>query len=105
MSRPAAIHVSPFRRFLAALSAALVLALTLISASPAAHEWLHQVEQHHTCQHHHAPVKAKPAATADSEHDCAVVLFASGVDLPVAPLALTPPSAVVDGISAVTAAE
>lgn len=93
---------SPSRRIVAVLSAGLVLALTLFAASPVAHEWLHSAEKQHTCPEHG---KTQPAAPAASEpHDCAIVLFASGVDIPVAPLALTPPRLVAAGISPVTAA-
>jgi hypothetical protein len=91
-----------FRRLLAAGCVGLVLALTAVAASPAAHEWLHQVEQEHTCQHHPAGAKSPAPHTAD--HDCAIVLFANGVDLCVGPFALTPPVALVASVSPVTAA-
>ncbi len=96
--RPLAV---PLHRALAVLCAGLVLALSLVAVSPELHEWLHSAEQEHTCHHHHQ--KAKPSV--EHEHDCAVVLFASGVDLPVAPVALIPPSVLADGISPVTEAE
>ncbi len=92
----------PMRRILAALCAALVLVLTIFAASPVAHDWLHAVEKKHACQEHPAP---QTPASASAEHDCAVVLFASGVELPVGPLALTPPRIIAQGISPVTAAE
>ncbi len=91
----------PMRRIVAAACAALVLVLTVFSASPVAHDWLHAVEKQHTCSEH----PASPPARASAEHDCAVVLFASGVDLPVGPIALTTPRVVAQGISPVTAAE
>lgn len=91
----------PLRRALAVLCAGLVMALSLVAVSPELHEWLHSAEQEHTCHHHHK--QAKPSS--EHEHDCAVVLFASGVDLPVAPVALIPPSVVVEGVSPVTEAE
>jgi hypothetical protein len=50
-----------FRRFIAAGAAALVLTLTILAASPQAHEHVH-----HDCHH-------------DEEHSCAVVLFAHGI--------------------------
>jgi len=50
-----------FRRFIAAGAAALVLTLTILAASPQAHEHVH-----HDCHH-------------DEEHSCAVVLFAQGI--------------------------
>jgi hypothetical protein len=87
------------RRLLAATAAALVLALTLLGASPAAHAWLHRGEQRHVCHQHTKPVP--PTA----EHDCAVVLFAGTVDVPVGPVALTPPVDVSAGVSPVTAAD
>lgn len=49
------------RRFIAAGAAALVLTLTILAASPEAHEHVH-----HGCHH-------------DEEHTCAVVLFAQGL--------------------------
>ena len=76
-------------RLLAAGCAALVFALTIFAASPTAHGLLHDDDHQH----------------ADSDEACAVVMFASGVSLPVAPLAITPPTSVVQGISPVTAAE
>lgn len=93
----------PLRRILAVLCAGLVLALSLVAVSPELHAWLHTAEQEHACHHHHA--KAKPSAAAEHEHDCAVVLFAGGVDLPVAPVALIPPRVVTGSVSPVTEAE
>ncbi len=92
----------PMRRILAAACAVLVLVLTIFAASPVAHDWLHAVEKTHTCHEHPAP--ASPASAGD-DHDCAVVLFASGVELPVGPVALTPPRVLTQGVSPVTAAE
>ena len=77
------------RRGLGFGCAALVLALTIFAASPSAHGLLHD---HGHCH-------------AVSDEGCAVVMFASGISLPVAPLAITPPANVVQGISPVTAAE
>jgi hypothetical protein len=53
-----------FRRALAGAMAALVLALALATASPAAHDLLHQPDRPRTDDH------------------CAVMLFASGVSMP-----------------------
>src|SRR5262245_30846564 len=76
-----------FHRLLAALCAALVLALTIFAASPAAHGLLHDSTQR---------------ANDDA---CAVVLFAGGVSLPVGPIAVMPPTPVQQGVSPVTAAD
>lgn len=102
------------RRLGAASGAALVLALAVFSASPVAHAWLHAFAAPATdtrCHHHTAaeapsarPDATLPPASLD-DHTCAVVLFASGVDLPVAPFALTPPVLVPAGVSPVAAAE
>ena len=79
------------RRLGAAGVAALVLALSVFAASPTAHEWLHE------CEH-------APATEQSSEDACAVVLFASGVSMPIDRIAVREPMAVVDAISPVTAA-
>lgn len=76
-------------RWLAAGGAALVLALTIFAASPSAHGLLHDADH----------------SVAIGDDGCAVVMFASGVSLPVAPLFITPPASVPQGISPVTAAE
>lgn len=76
-------------RVFASGCASLVLALTIFAASPTAHGLLHDGDHQH----------------AVSDDACAVVMFASGVSLPVAPLAITPPTTVAQGISPVTAAE
>jgi len=75
------------RRVFAAGSAALVFALTVFAASPIAHQWLH----------------VNDAAQADD--DCAVVLFAGGVSLPVGPVHIAPPVEVTAAVSPATAAE
>ena len=62
------------RRLLAAGSAALVLALVVFAASPQLHDWLHEND-----------------ATAGDD-GCAVMLFASGVSLPLGTIALAVPS-------------
>jgi hypothetical protein len=83
------------------LCAALVLVLTLLAASPAAHLWVHSVAGTHTCPDHPAP---EPVDSA-GEHDCAVVLFASGVDTPVAAIMLVPPRVVAQDNAPANAAE
>ena len=102
MSRPTFL-ADTLRRLLAAGCALLVLALTIVAASPSAHAWFHEAEQAHTCPHH-PPADPKPAPAEAAGHDCAVVLFASGVDLDVGPLALFPPATVAGAVSPVTAA-
>ena len=81
------------RRVLAGGCAALVFALTIFAASPVAHGLLHDSDHDHN--HEGTP-------TGDA---CAVVMFASGVSLPVGPIAITPPTTVPQGVSPVTAAE
>jgi hypothetical protein len=88
------------RRTLAAGCAALVLALSIFAASPAAHAWLHA--ESGGCSGHAHPA---PQPADDDDAGCAVVLFASGVSLPVAPAFLTPPTLAVQGVSPVTAAD
>jgi hypothetical protein len=90
------------RRSLAAAGAALVLALTVFAASPAAHEWLHAAGS--GCSHAHGHDHGRGGG-ADDDAGCAVVLFASGVDLPVEPAAALPPRLVAQGVTPVTAAE
>jgi hypothetical protein len=57
----ASFFAHTFRRLVAAGAVALVLTLTVLAASPQAHEHVH-----HDCHH-------------DEVHSCAVVLFAQGV--------------------------
>lgn len=76
------------RRWLALGCTALVLALTISAASPAAHGLLHS---------------GNGDGTTDDA--CAVVMFASGVALPVGPISIAPPETLTAGISPVTAAE
>ena len=78
----------PLRRAAAAGCAALVLALTILAASPGAHGLLH--DGGHDDGH--------------NDHSCAVVMFANGVSLTVAPDAIVPPTIVVQGMSPVAAA-
>ena len=66
-------HADFLRRLIAGGSAALVFALSVFAASPVAHDWLHD------------------RSTAAADDACAVVLFASGVAIPLdAPVAPTP---------------
>ena len=76
------------RRLLAAGCAALVFALTMFAASPAAHDWLHAGDDQ-----------------AAREHGCAIVLFASGVALPVGPIDVPLPAETPQVVSPATAAE
>ena len=62
-------------RMLSAVCAALVLALVMLGASPAAHQWLHASDAAHACAKH-----AAKAPAPGVEHDCAIVLFAHGVE-------------------------
>lgn len=64
-----------FRRWIAAGCSALVLALTVFAASPSLHNWLHN----------HDGIAGDDA--------CPVVLFASGVSLPLGAIIVTPPAA------------
>ncbi len=91
------------RRALAAAGAGLVLALTVFAASPAAHEWVHAAAG--SCSGHAHGHDHGPATTGDDDAGCAVVLFASGVDLPVGPASALPPRLVAQGVTPVTAAE
>jgi hypothetical protein len=92
---PGSLH-----RVFATLCAVLVLGLMVLAASPTAHNWLHSGTPPHTCSDH---AKSKPVP-APSEHDCAVVLFASGVDTPLAAITLSPPRLIARNVSPVTAA-
>jgi len=62
------------RRLCAAACAALIFALTILAASPRAHEWLHAGQDTH------------------GDDGCAIVLLANGVSLPLGAIAATPPS-------------
>ncbi|GAB1488092.1 hypothetical protein MASR2M8_05350 [Opitutaceae bacterium] len=75
-SRPSATP----SRVLAFALAWLVFGLSLVSSSPEAHALVHRAEQAspHDCDHAHS------APTESTEHVCAVVLFAGGIELPAA---------------------
>jgi hypothetical protein len=77
------------RRLLAAGCTGLVLGLTIFAASPAAHGALHADGDGH---HHTA-----------SNDACAVVLFASGVDLPMTAPYVTPPASTTAAASVLAA--
>ena len=68
-------HPSSLHRMTAVLGVVLVLLLNVLAASPELHAWVHGPQE--GAQHtgpDHAPV-------GDSDHECAVTLFASGVGL------------------------
>lgn len=72
---PAGTPVFFLRRWIAAAAVALLLLLSATAAAPALHHWLH-------------------ADGGDNAGDnCAVVLFASGLTLAAAPLAVAAPAA------------
>jgi hypothetical protein len=89
----------PFR-LLAGAGVLLVLALNVLTASPGAHAWAHGRAD--TCVDHAHPAVPNQA---DDDSGCAVVLFASGLDVPAEPGALLPPASVTGGVLPVTAAE
>lgn len=89
MLLPRILRAELLRRFVAAGSAALIFALTLFAASPAAHERLH------ACEHH----------TTTVEDGCAIVLFANGVAPALDALAIAPPQATARDFTPATAAE
>lgn len=73
MSAPSHEIVSRFRRFCAVTAAGLLLLLAVSAASPSLHHWLHG------------------DGSDDASDNCAVVLFATGVTLAAAALAVTAP--------------
>lgn len=85
-------------RILAMLCAVLVLGLAVLSASPEAHSWLH-ASTAHDCPDH-AKVPATPAT---GDHDCAITLFAQGVQLAGAPTALVAPQLAVEVLPRIAA--
>ncbi len=87
------------RRLGAGLAAALVLVLTLLAASPAAHAWLH-ADPAECAGHAHAPAPEDH----DADRGCAVVLMMSGVELPLEPLSPLPPRLIAGSDLRVTAA-
>jgi hypothetical protein len=89
----------PHLRLLAGVGVLLVLALTVLAASPAAHAWAHGHAE--TCPGHEHP----PAPQEEDDSGCAVVLFAAGLDVPAGPVALLSPATIAGGVLPVTAAE
>jgi len=79
--------IGVLRRGFAAGSAALIFALGLFAASPALHEHLHD------------------GVDATDQDQCAVVLFASGVSVPLAVSAPLPPAVDWRALSSVPATE
>ena len=71
---PAAPRPSPLHRFTAVLGIVLVVLLNLLAASPELHAWVHGDE--------HAPAHSTPGhePVGDDDHECAVTLFAHGVE-------------------------
>jgi hypothetical protein len=67
-------HAEFLRRLVAAGSAALVLALTIVAASPRLHDQLHAGHAH------------------EAEEGCAVTLFAGGVSPPLGALEIAAPT-------------
>ena len=70
------IHTPRFRGWVSALAVALVLVLGAAKVTPSLHEWLHL---HGEGLH-------------EAQHQCAVVLFATGVTLAAGALVLTAPA-------------
>jgi hypothetical protein len=79
---------SPIERIIASLGIALVLALTVLAASPDLHERLHGHELGTTATAHHDGSRSIPAHPVDDEDGCVVTLFAQGLVLPLALVAL-----------------
>ncbi|MFM8618059.1 MAG: hypothetical protein ACKOE8_04945 [Opitutaceae bacterium] len=87
-------------RLLAGAGVLLVLALSVLAASPAAPAWA--PARADACAAHAHPPSSQ---NTDDDSGCAVVLFASGLDVPAEPGALLPPASVIGGVLPVTAAE
>ena len=73
-SRPTAL--TALHRLLAVGSAVLVLALGLMSVSPALHEWVHAATCEHACDSAPDQSDSQPL---NPDHGCAVVWFAHGL--------------------------
>ncbi|HEY5080157.1 MAG TPA: hypothetical protein VII43_09920 [Opitutaceae bacterium] len=78
-ARPSALS-----RIAAALGVALILALTVFAASPELHGWLHS----HDAGAQAAAHDGGRGQVPDDDDGCAVTLFAQGILLPLALLAL-----------------
>jgi hypothetical protein len=75
---------SPFARLVAFLGTGLVLALTVLAASPELHERLHGHELGAPASAHPDTGLPKPAHAVDDEDGCVVTLFAQGLVLALA---------------------
>jgi hypothetical protein len=85
MFGPPKNRLSLLARSTAVLAILLVLALTVLAASPELHERLHG---HHPDSPSHAAVPAGAKAPADDDGGCVVTLFAQGIILALALFAL-----------------
>jgi hypothetical protein len=74
---------SPFARIVASLGIVLVLALTIFSASPELHGWLHGHDHGADVAHHDEHGQVPP-----DDDGCVVTLFAQGLVVPLALMAL-----------------
>ena len=88
MHRPMDPRPAPIARAVAALAAVLLMALTILAASPELHERLHGHALAATAAAHQGSGHSANGAAADDEDGCIVTLFSQGVVLPVALLAL-----------------
>jgi hypothetical protein len=79
---------SPLERIIASLGITLVLALTVLAASPELHERLHGHELGATSAARHDAGHPIPVQPVDDEDGCVVTLFAQGLVLTLALLAL-----------------
>ncbi len=75
-------------RAVAVLAAVLVLALAVLAASPELHERLHGHELHPVAASHRGAAHNEAAPAPDDEDGCIVSLFAQGVVLALAAVAL-----------------
>jgi hypothetical protein len=81
-------HPALLTRAVASLAISLVLALTILAASPELHERLHGHAPPAAGAAHHAPGASDGGRAGDDEDGCVVTLFAQGLVLPVALLVL-----------------
>jgi hypothetical protein len=87
MHRPLEKHPTPLMRAVAMLAACLLMALSVLAASPELHERLHG-HPVATAQAHPIAGHSGGQAAADDDDGCIVTLFAQGALLPVALFAL-----------------
>ena len=100
--------LSPFLRVLASAAAALVLTLSVFSASPELHSLLHgSVSAREFGFAKSVPAKStgSDACSAEEDDGCAVALFAQGVSLPLLLPVLTRPELVQDPANCRSSAE